>query len=75
MENIIRLTHFKKVTYSQGHDNRFGQANPAPTVDNVIGRFSFNTSLHDSDHEFLYCFFQSVQSQFSGLPPQLFSFS
>lgn len=32
-------------------------------------------SLHDSNHEFLYCFFQSVQSQFSGLPPQLLSFS
>ena len=33
------------------------------------------TVLDDSNHEFLYCFFQSVQSQFSGLPPQLLSFS
>ena len=32
------------VYYSQGHDRWFGQANPAPTVDDWIGRFSFDTS-------------------------------
>ena len=31
------------VYYSQGRDRWFGQVTPTPTVDDLIGRFSFDT--------------------------------
>ena len=34
------------VYYSQGRDRWFGQANPAPTVDDWIVRFRFDTSFY-----------------------------